>query len=109
MRLATTGTPAALALAMIIAVPATAQTRSVRDTATAYGARLTAKGAPAALNQYRVNNRVNNRIESRLSLRIERYRPDATANPTAAFQATQDDKSRSTPVLAPQVPGDDPD
>lgn len=73
---------------------------SVRDTTTAYGARLTAKGTPANLNANRVNNRVNSRIGNRLSLRIERYRPDA-ANPTAAFQTTQEDRARPAPVIAP--------
>ncbi|WP_298808771.1 hypothetical protein [uncultured Sphingomonas sp.] len=58
---------------------ADAQTRSVRDTATAYGARLNAKGEPANLNPNRINNRVNSRLDTRLSLRIERYRPDSTA------------------------------
>lgn len=86
---------------------ASAQTRSVRDTATAYGARLNAKGQPADLNPNRINNRVNSRIDNRLALRIERYRPDSTANPTAAFQTAQDDKSRSAPVVAPPQPQND--
>lgn len=100
---------AALVAALALPALAHAQTRSVRDTATTYGARLDAKGAPAAFSQNRVNNRVNSRIDNRLSLRIERYRPDATANPTAAFQARPDDKSRATPVIAPQTPGDGPE
>lgn len=83
------------------ALPASAQTRSVRDTATAYGARLNARGLPANTNPARVNNRIPSRLDSRLSLRIERYRPEASANPTAAFQTQTDDKSRTAPVIAP--------
>jgi hypothetical protein len=77
-----------------------AQTRSARDTATAYGARLNAKGQPANLNPARINNRIVSRIENRLDLRIERYRPDATNDPGAAFKATTDDKSHLTPVIS---------
>jgi hypothetical protein len=91
----------ALALSALVATPAASQTRSVRDTATAYGARLDAKGRPANTNTNRINSRIDSRINSRLALRIERYRPDSTDNPTAAFQATQDDKSRAAPVIAP--------
>lgn len=83
-----------------------AQTRSVRDTATAYGARLDAKGVPTNTNPARINNRIPSRLENRLSLRIERYRPEASANPTAAFQATTDDKSRTAPMIAPPQPID---
>ncbi len=90
------------------AVPASAQTRSVRDTATAYGARLNARGLPANTNPARVNNRIPSRLDSRLSLRIERYRPEASVNPTAAFQVQTDDKSRTAPVIAPP-PQTDPD
>ncbi|MCW6537290.1 hypothetical protein [Sphingomonas lycopersici] len=79
------------------------QTRSGHDSAAVYGARLNAKGQPAALNRNRVNNRINDRIGNRLSLRIERYRPDI--NPTAAFRAIQDDKTRINPVIA-QPPQD---
>lgn len=88
--------------------PATvlAQTRSVRDTATAYGACLDAKGLPANTNPARINNRIPSRLENRLSLRIERYRPEASANPTAAFQATTNDKSRIAPMIAPPQPID---
>lgn len=83
------------------------QTRSVRDTATAYGARLDAKGLPANTNPARINNRIPSRLDNRLSLRIERYRPEASANPTAAFQAaTTEDKSRTAPVIAPPQPID---
>lgn len=64
---------------------ANAQTRSARDTATAYGARLNAKGEPANLNSNRINNRVNSRLDTRLSLRVERYRSDSTSNPATAF------------------------
>lgn len=93
--------------ALLGPVTARAQTRSVRDTATAYGARLNAKGLPANTNPARINNRIPSRLENRLSLRIERYRPEASANPTAAFQATTtDDKSRTTPVIAPPQPVD---
>ncbi len=78
-----------------------AQTRSVRDTTTAYGARLNAKGQPANLNRARINNRVASRIDSRIDLRIERYRPEAAADPGAAFGTTMNDKTRITPVIAP--------
>lgn len=98
---------AAAVAAAALPSAAAAQTRSIRDTATAYGARMTSKGQPAALNQNRINSRVNNRIDNRLSLRIERYRPDSTANPTAAFQTKPDDKSRTAPVIAPPQPGTD--
>lgn len=98
----------ALALAGLAAGSAPAQTRSIRDTATAYGARLNARGQPADLNPNRVNSRVDNRTNNRLALRIERYRPDSSDNPTAAFQAIQDDKSRSAPVIVPQQQNDDP-
>ncbi|WP_019517857.1 hypothetical protein [Sphingomonas sp. Mn802worker] len=78
---------------------------SVRATATAYGARLNAKGLPANTNPTRINNRISSRLDNRLSLRIERYRLEASANPTAAFQAaTTDDKSRTAPVIAPPQP-----
>lgn len=83
-------------VALLGPVAVLAQTRSVRDTATAYGARLNAKGLPASINPARINNRISSRLDNRLSLRIERYRPEASANPTAAFQATTtDDKSRT--------------
>lgn len=71
-----------------------AQTRTVRDTATAYGARLNAKGEPAGLNPNRINNRVNSRIDARLSLRIERYRPDSTTNPAATYAVRPTDNAR---------------
>ena len=78
---------AILAIEGMLATSASAQTRSARDTATAYGARLNAKGEPANLNPNRINNRVNSRLETRLSLRVERYRPDSTNDPAAAFAA----------------------
>lgn len=83
------------------ATPSFAQTRSPRQTATAYGARLNAKGQSANLNTARVNNRIASRIDTRLDLRIERYRPEAASDPTSAFKSTTNDKSRSTPVIAP--------
>jgi len=78
-----------------------AQTRSVRQAATTYGARLTAKGQPANLNENRINNRVISRIDIRLSLRIERYRPESSSNPTAAYQKPLDDRSRTAPKIQP--------
>lgn len=92
------------ALALTISTAAQAQTRSVREAATTYGARLTAKGQPANLNENRINNRVISRIDSRVSLRIERYRPDTTSNPTAAFQKPLDDQSRVAPRIQPIQP-----
>lgn len=82
---------------------AAAQTRTVRDTATAYGARLNAKGEPANLNPARINNRINSRLDTRLSLRIERYRPDSVADPTAAFAVKSTDNARigTQATLAP--------
>lgn len=93
----------AIATVAILATTAagTAQTRSSRDATTVYGARLNAKGQPVGLNQARVNGRINSRLDNRLSLRIEHYRSDDTNNPTAAFRAKQDDKSRSAPITAP--------
>lgn len=69
-----------------------AQTTSTRDTATVYGARLTAKALPAGLDRRRTSNRVINWIDNRLSLRIDRYSPSNTNNSTAAFQTQQTDK-----------------
>jgi hypothetical protein len=80
--------------ALPLGTPASAQTRSARDTATAYGARLNAKGEPANLNPNRINNRVNTRLETRLSLRVERYRPDSTNDPAAAFAVRPTDNAR---------------
>lgn len=91
---------AATVLALGIHVSCDAQTRSVRDSSTAYGARLTAKGQPANLNESRINSRVNSRIDNRISLRIERYRPDTINNPTASFQTTQTDNSRTSNYLS---------
>ncbi len=86
---------AALAmLASAVPLDAGAQTRSARDTATAYGARLNARGEPANLNPNRINDRVNNRLDTRLSLRVERYRPDSTNDPAAAFAVRATDNAR---------------
>ncbi|WP_203310506.1 hypothetical protein [Sphingomonas beigongshangi] len=78
-------------LSTLCVIPAAAQTtRTARDTATAYGARLTTPGDPTKpLNQRRVNNRLDNRISNRLSLRIERYRVGAEADPLAAAREPQ--------------------
>lgn len=89
------------ALTLTISTAVQAQTRSVREAATTYGARLTAKGQPANLNVNRINNRVISRVDSRLSLRIERYRPDTASNPTAAYQKPLDDQSRAAPRIQP--------
>ena len=88
---------------------AVAQTRSIRNAATAYGARLDARGRPANINPNRINNRIDSRIENRLALRIERYRVDSTDNPTALFSTKQDDKSRSVPVITPPPQAGDPE
>ena len=90
-----------LSTVVVVSGSGVAQTRSVRDTATAYGARLNAKGQPANINPARINSRVASRIDNRLNLRIERYRPEATADPGAAFRTTMNDKTRATPVIAP--------
>ena len=79
---------------LCLATAAMAQTRTAHDTATAYGARLDAKGEPAGLNQNRNNNRINSRLDTRLRLRIERYQPDSTTDPTAAFAAKVSDNAR---------------
>ncbi len=84
----------AAAGALLVATAAGAQTRTVRETATAYGARLNAKGEPAGLNPSRINNRVNSRLETRLSLRVERYRPDSATDPAAAFAVRPTDNAR---------------
>ncbi|WP_174298513.1 hypothetical protein [Sphingomonas bacterium] len=95
-----------IVMVAVLAGPASGQTRTVRDTATAYGARLNATGVPANTNALRLNDRTNSRIENRLSLRIERYQPDATANPTAAYKTAQSDNVRAAPIIAP-VPQDE--
>ncbi|MBD8640157.1 hypothetical protein IFT71_11800 [Sphingomonas sp. CFBP 13733] len=86
-----------------LSVAADAQTRTARDTATAYGARLNARGEPANLNPNRINNRVNSRLDTRLSLRVERYRPDSTSDPAAAFavQATDNARIGTDTTLSP--------
>ena len=94
-----------IVLALSTSGGATAQTRSM-SYVTAYGARLTAKGLPSGADQRRTSNRIANRIDTRLSLRIERYRPANTDNPTAAFQATQNDKSRTAPIPVTPQQGD---
>lgn len=82
------------AAVLCLATAATAQTRNARDTATAYGARLDAKGEPAGLNQNRNNNRLNSRLDTRLKLRVERYQPDSTTDPTGAFATQVTDNAR---------------
>lgn len=88
-------------VALTISTAGQAQVGSVREAATTYGARLTAKGQPANLNENRINNRVISRIDSRLSLRIERYRPESSSNPTAAYQKPLNDQSRAAPRVKP--------
>lgn len=80
-----------------------AQTRSARDTTTAYGARLNARGEPANLNPNRINDRVNSRLDTRLSLRVERYRPESSNDPAAAFAVQPTDNVRvgTDTTLAP--------
>ena len=90
-----------------LAAHADAQSRSVRETATTYGARLNANAEPENLNHARVNNRVNSRLDTRLSLRIERFRAGDVENPTAAYRAPNDDRSRAAPVIDPRAA--DPD
>lgn len=79
---------------LFLGAGAVAQTRTARDTATAYGARLNARGNLANLNPNRINNRVNSRLETRLSLRVERYHPDNAADPAAAFAVRTTDNAR---------------
>jgi hypothetical protein len=90
-------------LTITVFLPASSfgQTRSARDTGTAYGARLNAKGQPADLNPARIQNRIQSRINNRLDLRIERYRPAISGDPTAAFQTMMNDKTRAVPVISP--------
>lgn len=92
------------AIITVAVAPASAQTRSSRDAATAYGARLDAKGIPANQNKNRINNRLESRINNRLSLRIERYQAEQTTDPTAAFGVKSDDKSRAAPVATTPEP-----
>ncbi len=77
-----------------------AQTQTVRDTATAYGARLNAKGQPANLNPNRINSRIPSRIDSRLSLRVERYQSESTADPIVAFRSSINDNTRVAPSFS---------
>lgn len=90
--------------ALIAAIPVSAQTRTVRQTATAYGARLNANAEPQGLNEARWNNRVDTRLNTRLGLRIERFRVGPQADPAAAFKAPVDDRSRTAPAVAPPSP-----
>lgn len=90
---------AATAVGLLMHTSGFAQTRSVHDTATAYGARLNSKGQPDNSGQNRVGGRVENRIPTRLSLRIERYQPESTDNPTAGYQASQNDGSRNVSAM----------
>ncbi|MCM3681444.1 MULTISPECIES: hypothetical protein [Sphingomonas] len=92
------GALAAIFLALIAVGSADAQTRSTRDTAMAYGARLTADAATVPVNRHRVNNRLSNRLDNRISLRIERYAPTVAADPGAAFTMSRDDGTHANPV-----------
>lgn len=97
----------ALCTTMPSTTSASGQARSMRDTATAYGARLNVRGQPANLNPARISSRIPSRIDSRLALRLERYRPNASDNPTAAFRIPTNDKSRTAATLPqPQPPVD---
>ena len=80
---------------------ANAQSRTMRDIATAYGARLNAKGEPANLNPSRINNRVNSRLDWRLSVRVERYRPNSFSDPAAAFAVQPMNNAQVRPETAP--------
>ena len=86
-------------------------TSTVRSTKEAYGARLNANGEPADLNPLRVNNRLTTRVNGRLHLRVQRYRVNNSADPTAAYRAPLDDGSRSAPpapVTPPPIDEDRP-
>ena len=87
----------------LIASTASAQVRSVREAATTYGARLDRQEISGNANQHRINNRAASRINNRLSLRLERYRPDITSNPTDTFATMQSDGSRISPVVSPMA------
>lgn len=86
----------ALAAIVMATLPSgvVAQRRSARDTATTYGARLDAKGAPADLNPNRINNRINNRLETRIAFRIDRYRSGSVTDSTAALTVQPTDNAR---------------
>lgn len=77
--------------AVFSAEPGNAQTRSTKETARAYGARLTADSVAGASNSLRVNNRVSSRIENRINLRIQRYNATRAADPGATFSISRDD------------------
>ena len=98
--------PAALLL-IAAAGPALGQARTVRQTATTYGARLNATAEPANLNSARLNNRVESRLNSRLGLRVERFRVGNAADPTAAYRVPVTDGSRTAPVVTPPAPIDE--
>ncbi|WP_375391572.1 hypothetical protein [uncultured Sphingomonas sp.] len=89
--------------------PAGAQTtNTVRSTKEAYGVRLNANGEPADLNPLRVNNRLATRVNGRLDLRVQRYRVNNSADPTAAYRAPLDDGSRrALPALVKPPPVDE--
>lgn len=77
--------------AVFSAAPGDAQTRSTKETAKAYGARLTADSVAGASNPLRVSNRVSSRIENRINLRIQRYNATRAADPGATFSVSRDD------------------
>lgn len=79
---------------------ASAQSRTTRETATAYGARLNAKGEIQNLNPARINSRVSSRVSSRIQLRLERFIPGSSSDPASAYRVTVDDGSRRPLVLA---------
>lgn len=85
---------------------ASAQSRTIRGTATAYGARLNARGEVQNLNPARINNRVNNRVSNRIRLRIERFVPDDSLNPTSAYRVPIDDGVRRPLIIARPDPID---
>ena len=100
---------AALLLTAVAPTSVSAQTRTARQTATAYGARLNAKAEPQALNQARWNNRINSRLDTRIGLRIERFRVGSAADPVAAYKAPTDDRSRAATIVTPPAPPTDLD
>lgn len=86
---------------------ASAQSRTIRGTATTYGARLNARGEVQNLNPARINNRVNNRVSNRIRLRIERFVPDESLNPTSAYRVPVDDGTRRPLVVVRPDPIDE--
>lgn len=77
--------------------PVDAQTRSTKETARAYGARITADSVAGTSNPLRVNNRVSGRIENRINLRIQRYNATRGADPGATFSVSRDDGTQRNP------------